>query len=241
VPRDTTVRQRVVDYLIEHGPVEDASGRATSQLKEAVGYGGGDAGFIRIVSLMAEAGEVVREVRGKRTYRIAVSAEAAATTNRAPSRPASASSAPSAVQRPTSVAGGELDYDELAAALLARVARTLVSAQADEERGAVDQAAWARRRIDQLEGKVSALQRDLARARAEVQSVVDEREALRSQLEAATHNVDVLTERLGTRPQVPERAAERLDSDAQALLYRLRGSGSRRGTESAQAEAASSP
>lgn len=230
MPRDTTVRQRVVDYLIEHGPVADSSGRATSQLKEAVGYGGGDAGFIRIVSLMAEAGEVVREVRGKRTYRIAVSADAAA----APPRPR-----PSVVVGATPSAAGEsFDYDELAAALLARVTRTIVNAQAEEDRGTVDQAAWARRRIDQLEAKVATLQRDLARAKADVQGVTEEREALRSQLDAASHNIDVLTERIGSRPQVPDRAAQRLDSDAQALLYRLRGSGPRRGTEP---EAASSP
>jgi hypothetical protein len=235
VPRDTTVRQRVVDYLIEHGPVEDASGRTTSQLKEAVGYTGGDAGFIRIVSLMAEAGEVVREVRGKRTYRIAVSAENAAAGRQSSSRPAPARGGADSAER------GELDYDELAAALLARVAGTLLAAQAEEDRGSVDQAAWARRRIDQLEGKVSALQRDLARARADVQAVAQEREALRSQLDAATHNVDVLTERLGTRPKVPDRAADRLDSDAQALLYRLRGSGPRRRSEPPQAEVASSP
>lgn len=233
MPRDTTVRQRVVDYLIEHGPVSDASGRATSQLKEAVGYNGGDAGFIRIVSLMAEAGEVVREVRGKRTYRIAVSADAAAQQAR---------------PRPTVVTGGVegpvgegFDYDELAAALLARVTRTVVNAQAEEDRGTVDQAAWARRRIDQLEAKVSSLQRDLARAKADVQAVTEEREALRSQLDAATHNLDVLTERIGTRPQAPDRAAQRLDSDAQALLYRLRGSGPRRGSGREEPEAVSSP
>ena len=233
MPRDTTVRQRVVDYLIEHGPVADSSGRATSQLKEAVGYSGGDAGFIRIVSLMAEAGEVVREVRGKRTYRIAVSADAAT----APPRP-----------RPSVVAGDArsaepqaFDYDELAAALLAQVTRTIVNAQAEEDRGTVDQAAWARRRIDQLEAKVATLQRDLARAKADVQGVTDERDALRSQLDAATHNIDVLTERIGARPQAPDRAAQRLDSDAQALLYRLRGSGPRRGSGSNEPEAVSSP
>jgi hypothetical protein len=232
VPRDTTVRQRVVDYLIEHGPVTDASGRATSQLKEAVGYGGGDAGFIRIVSLMAEAGEVVREVRGKRTYRIAVSGEAAAQLPR-----------PRPVATPGTAAleAEGFDYDELAAALLARVTSTIVNAQAEQDRGTVDQAAWARRRIDQLEAKVSSLQRDLARAKADVQAVTEEREALRSQLDAATNNLDVLTERLGTRPQVPDRAAQRLDSDAQALLYRLRSSGSRRGPGREEPEAASSP
>lgn len=232
MPRDTTVRQRVVDYLIEHGPVADSSGRATSQLKEAVGYSGGDAGFIRIVSLMAEAGEVVREVRGKRTYRIAVSAATAA----APPRPR-----PVVVAADTRSSGPEgFDYDELAAALLARVTRTVVAAQAEEDRGNVDQAAWARRRIDQLEAKVASLQRDLARAKADVQAVTEEREALRSQLDAASHNIDVLTERIGSRPKVPDRAAQRLDSDAQALLYQLRSSG-RSGSGREEPEAVSSP
>jgi hypothetical protein len=216
VPRDTTVRQRVIEYLVDEGPVSDQSGRATSRLKEAVGYSGGDAGFIRIVSLLAEAGEIEREVKGKRTYRIAASdkatAEVSASGRRVP--PPGPARAPS-----SSADGGEIDYDELASALLSRVARTLSVAEAASAGG--DQAAWARRRIDQLEAKVVTMQRDLARARAEVQAVSDEREALRAQLEAATRNLDVLTDRLGTRPPA-SRAAERLDSDEQALLHSLR-------------------
>jgi len=217
VPRDTTVRQRVIDYLVAHGPMHDESGRATSRLKEAVGYTGGDAGFIRIVSLLADSGDIAREVRGKRTYRISVTDKGAAGASPASSAPLS----PMNLARSTP-SGDDLDYDELAAALLSRVARTLSAVENTGNGG--DQAAWARRRIDQLEAKVVSLQRDLARARAEVQSVSDEREALRQQLEAATRNLDVLTERLGSRPPA-NRAADRLDSDDQALLYRLRGPG----------------
>lgn len=216
MPRDTTVRQRVIEHLANHGPIEDKGGRATSRLKEAVGYAGGDAGFIRIVSLMAESGELEREVRGKRTYRISVSEEAAA------SAPRRAPGSVSVVTGDGAAAGeravsGDFDYDELARALLVRATRALASE--NDDRGP-DQAAWARRRMDQLEAKVVTLQRDLARARAEVQAVSDERDALRGQLEAASHNIDVLTERLGTR-QAPPKVAERLDSEAQALLYNL--------------------
>jgi hypothetical protein len=219
VPRDTTVRQRVIEYLANHGPVEDKGGRATSRLKEAVGYAGGDAGFIRIVSLMAESGEVLRDVRGKRTYRISASEEAVASApRRNPSPTASLGNGRGDDQVLLTSATGEFDYDELATALLVRVTRVL--ANETEDRG-TDQAAWARRRMDQLEAKVVSLQRDLARARADVQAVTDERDALRGQLEAASHNIDVLTERLGTR-QAPPRATERLDSEAQALLYNLR-------------------
>lgn len=217
VPRDTTVRQRVIDYLVHTGPMHDESGRATSRLKEAVGYRGGDAGFIRIVSLLAESGDIAREVRGKRTYRISATDKGTASA----SAPSAGPAPPPMVSRAMSV-GEDLDYDELAAALLSRVARTLSAVENAGNGG--DQAAWARRRIDQLEAKVVSLQRDLARAKAEVQSVGEERDALRQQLEAATRNLDVLTERLGTRPPA-NRAADRLDSDDQALLYRLRGPG----------------
>ena len=218
MPRDTTVRQRVIEYLANDGPIEDKGGRATSRLKEAVGYAGGDAGFIRIVSLMAESGEVLREVRGKRTYRIAVSDDVAATAPRRPPSTVAASTRRESDGGTATGAAGELDYDELAAALLVRVARTLANADSDEKSG--DQAAWARRRMDQLEAKVVTLQRDLARAKADVQAVSDERDALRGQLEAASHNIELLTERLGTRA-APPKVAERLDSEAQALLYKL--------------------
>src|SRR5215469_7575620 len=100
--------------------MHDESGRATSRLKDAVGYSGGDAGFIRIVSLLAESGDIAREVRGKRTYRISVTDKGAAGASAASAAPA----LPTRGARPLAD-GGDLDYDELAAALLARVARTL--------------------------------------------------------------------------------------------------------------------
>jgi hypothetical protein len=225
VPRDTTVRQRVIDFLVERGPVEDKSGRATSRLKQSVGYQGGDAGFIRIVSLMAESGDLVREVRGKRTYRISLSAELAARTPLSSTRP---STGLSVMSRPAP--DGQIDYEQLAAAVLSRVAKAVSDAEGTDRRNAGDdRAAWARRRIDQLEAKVATLQRELARARAEVQAVTGERDELQSRYDAATHNIEVLTEQQGARPApITDRAAEGLDSEEQALLYRLRGpSGSR--------------
>ena len=217
MPRDTTVRQRVTDYLVGHGEVSDRSGRATSRLKEAVGYNGGDAGFIRIVSLMAEAGDIEREVRGKRTYRITLTDQGRAT---AAHHVTAATSLTPMARSEAATHDGELDYDELAAALLSRAARALSAVETASSNG--DQAAWARRRLDQLEAKVVALQRDLARARAEVQAVTDERDELRAQLEMSARNLDVLTERLGQRQPAVPRAAERLDSDEQALLRSLR-------------------
>ena len=215
MPRDTTVRTRIIEYLATNGPVEDRSGRATSRLKEAVGYAGGDAGFIRIVSLMAESSDIERVVKGKRTYRISVPAGTPVPAS--VGRPEGPSSADLSAQ----ITDGALDYDELASSLLARVAQVLSGSEA--RAAGNDQTTWARRRIDQLEAKLVTVQRDLARARAETDGVRQERDELRSQLDAASHNLELLTERLGSNQGRPaSRAADRLGSEEQALLYRLR-------------------
>lgn len=218
MPRDTTVRTRIVEYLATSGPVDDRSGRATSRLKEAVGYAGGDAGFIRIVSLMAESGDIERVVKGKRTYRISVPAGTVVPTSASSSFHAGE---PSSVALSEQITDGALDYDELASTLLARVAQVLSGSEA--RTGGGDQASWARRRIDQLEARMAAMQRDLARAKAETEAVRQERDELKSQLDAASHNLELLTERLGSsQGRNTPRAADRLGSEEQALLYRLR-------------------
>jgi hypothetical protein len=204
LPRDTSARQRIADYLANNGSIQDRSGRASGLLKEAIDYQGGDAGFHQLISSMEKAGELRREIRGRRTYRIsAVSGSKPTTTHAAP----------------TSNSGtSELDYEELAATLLARVAQVLSSSQ-----GSADPASWARRRIEQLETRVDELQRELARARAEAKMNADERDELRGRLDAASHNLELLAERVDTNRNRPARAAERLGSDEQALLYELRG------------------
>jgi len=201
-------RQHIVDYLITHGPVEDTSGRATSALKEAVYYKHGDAAFSQLLSSMEKDGELGREVRGKRTYRIFTTSSSAAVM-----APASA----------VTEVSGDIDYDELAAALLVKTVRALTTSQEPADSGA-----WARRRIEQLEGRIDKLQRELARAKAEANANADQRDELRGQLEAASHNLGLLTE----RAQAPKqgRAAERLDGDERALLYELRGSRRRSGS-----------
>jgi len=204
VTRDQTVRRRIVGYLTEHGPVVDASGRATSLLKDGVGYEGSDTGFTQLVSAMAKSGSLLREVRGKRTYRISLS------PNSQPrSIPGSAREDPG---------DALMDYDELSSALLARVTRIL-STPSDASEGA----SWARRRLEQLETRNTALQRDVARAKAELETAVIERDSLRGQLEAAQHNLALLTERLGEPRHLQGRAAERLGSDERTLLNQLRG------------------
>jgi chromosome segregation ATPase len=192
-------RQHIVDYLVANGPIEDASGRATTVLKESVGYTSGDAAFSTLVSSMEKDGRLKREIRGRRTFRISASSEAEASSARLASAPATTEG---------------FDYDELAAALLVRVTRLLAQEPTESS-------AWARRRIDQLEGRIDELQRELARAKADAKNAAEERDELRGQLEAASHNLSLLTEQ--RQSPKPGRAAERLGSDEQALLYELRG------------------
>lgn len=194
--RVNETRQRIVDYLISEGPVEDQSGRATGVLKMAVGYTQGDAGFGQLISSMEKDGQLTREIRGRRTYRISAALDTAIPSDQGDSE--------------------NIDYDELAAALLARTAQVLAASHEPSE-----SAGWARRRIEQLEGRTDELQRELARAKAEAKTNADERDELRGQLEAASHNLSLLTER--GQPSQQGRAAQRLGSDEQALLFELRG------------------
>jgi hypothetical protein len=175
---------------------------------------------------MAKAGELNREVRGKRTYRIWVS-----NASERPARPsvgfpqAGAVSGAAPIARPDIGPVGEgIDYDELATTLLTRVTQTLLQGQAPG-----DDPPWMRRRVERLETHSAVLERDLARARAEAEAFREERDALAAQLEAAQHNLGLLTERLGTPRSPTPRAASHLDTDERALLQQLRGNGHGRG------------
>ena len=64
-------RQQVAEYLTRQGPLEDTKGRATVKLMEAIGYVGSIANFAQLISNMDRAGQLTRDVKGKRTYRIA--------------------------------------------------------------------------------------------------------------------------------------------------------------------------
>ena len=230
MPKDLTARNRIAAYLSNHGPVEDREGRATALLKDAVGYTGTSLGFVQLISSMEKAGHITREVRGKRTYRIApagdgpgleIDLRAGAMDGSGPS--AAGRSAGTAAERSISgdagrsaVDASNIDYDQLAAALLAQVTRAITSRTEPNQ-----PTASVRRRLDQLVARNAELERETARARAERDAVAAERDELRNQLEAASHNLSLLTERLGTPRKPQSQAAERLGSEERALLYRL--------------------
>jgi hypothetical protein len=66
-------RDRVLSYLAD-GEISDPKGMASTVLAEAVGYPGSSAAFAQLLSGMERSGLIEREIRGKRTYRIAATA-----------------------------------------------------------------------------------------------------------------------------------------------------------------------
>src|ERR1700740_865503 len=129
--RDRTARSRIREYLAEHGPIVDPSGRATQVLKDGIGYEGSPVAFIQLVTAMDKSSEIEREIRGKRTYRITGLGSGMSTVT--PPRahvPAARPAAPSL--RTGAGSNLDVDYDELARALLRETWRLadLASAQA---------------------------------------------------------------------------------------------------------------
>ncbi len=68
--RDRTARTRIRQFLASSGPIVDPSGYATGVLKDAIGYSGSSVAFIQLIAAMDRDGEIEREIRGKRTYKI---------------------------------------------------------------------------------------------------------------------------------------------------------------------------
>ena len=68
--RDRTARTRIRQFLSTSGPIVDPSGYATGVLKDAIGYSGSSVAFIQLIAAMDRDGEIEREIRGKRTYKI---------------------------------------------------------------------------------------------------------------------------------------------------------------------------
>jgi hypothetical protein len=87
--RAVGTREAVLSCLAD-GEISDPAGMASTVLAEAVGYPGSSAAFAQLLSGMERAGLIEREIRGKRTYRIAASAGAPAPSAAGSARAASA-------------------------------------------------------------------------------------------------------------------------------------------------------
>ena len=108
--RDRTARTRIRQYLRTHGPIDDPTGYATSALKDAIEYHGTAVAFIQLIAAMDREGEIAREVRGKRTYRILLGHAEVAVPEAPRAAPADGGSM---LTQPI-----EIDYDRLARAIV---------------------------------------------------------------------------------------------------------------------------
>lgn len=121
--RATGTREHVVAYLAEAGELYDKDGLASTRLAAAVGYPGSSVAFAQLLSGMERSGLIVREVHGKRTYRIALGdVDGFGPVSRAPARPEPAP------------LPGDFDYDELARRLLVQVVRQLAADPGQDRR-----------------------------------------------------------------------------------------------------------
>jgi hypothetical protein len=118
--RAVGTRDRIVAHLALVAEVADGSGMASTRLAEAVGYPGSSVAFAQLLSGMQRDGLINREVRGKRTYRITLSAPPAA-------RLAAESVQADDAARPAVPVAfpAAIDYDELADRVIMRLLRRL--------------------------------------------------------------------------------------------------------------------
>ena len=115
--RAVGTRDRVIAHLALVAEVADGTGMASTRLAEAVGYPGSSVAFAQLLSGMERDGLINREVRGKRTYRIALSAPTAAGRGTEPPLRAEGGGLPAFP--------GSVDFDELADRVIIRLVRRL--------------------------------------------------------------------------------------------------------------------
>jgi hypothetical protein len=117
--RAVGTRDRIIAHLALVAEIADGGGMASTRLAEAVGYPGSSVAFAQLLSGMERDGLINREVRGKRTYRITLSAPPAA---RLPAESARVDKA----RPPVPVTFPDvIDYDELADRVIMRLLRRL--------------------------------------------------------------------------------------------------------------------
>jgi hypothetical protein len=118
--RAVGTRDRIIAHLALVAEVADGAGMASTKLAEAVGYPGSSVAFAQLLSGMERDGLINREVRGKRTYRITLSAPPAARLAADSVRADDAGRAAVQVAFPAVI-----DYDELADRVIKRLLRRL--------------------------------------------------------------------------------------------------------------------
>jgi hypothetical protein len=194
--RAVGTRDSIIAHLAASDEIADPTGMASTRLAEAVGYPGSSVAFAQLLSGMERDGLIVREVRGKRTYRITLADGAAARSGLAARLAAGPGAGPGAAIRPgppaVSGSGGRaeldgngrrlpsrpamapagFDYDELARRLLVQVVRQLAATPAD------------------LQQTVAALELELATAWTRHGTLTTENVRLREELVRTQRDLD---------------------------------------------------
>jgi hypothetical protein len=232
--RAVGTRNRVVSYLASVAEIVDPAGMASTRLAEAVGYPGSSVAFAQLLSGMERDGLIVREVRGKRTYRITLPEGASAQAAARPASPAAqAAPGPGGAISGSPVSGPptEFDYDELARRLLIQVVRQLAAGSADEPgttgaTGALEApiasepvpiASEPAAERMALEQTVAGLERELATAWTRHGTLTAENAKLREQLWEAQRSLDRARKREQDRPPI----TDELNRAEVVLLERL--------------------
>jgi hypothetical protein len=235
-----------MSHLRAVGEVRDDNGMASTVLAEAVDYPGSSVAFAQLLSGMERSGLIERQVRGRRTYRIApaviaaggsgVPARAASRrrTATAPAGSEESGSAPAAgragdgipatdegVQGLVVAAKGaeDFDYDELARRLLVQVVRRLAASPATASSGAgpAPRAEPAVTADGQPQkDTVASLEQKLVSAKSRQRRLSAENTKLREQLREAQHSLALAHER-SSRAGI----TDQLDSAEVVLLERL--------------------
>lgn len=177
VARDRTARTRIRNYLVAHGPVSDPSGHATSVLSDLVSYEGSAVAFIQLIAAMDRDDEIVREIRGKRTYRISASRAAQLAVG---PRPAPADPLAVPLEQAVAESSGALriDYNKLAHALVRQLSGDTIGAPAGPTRAAGESRA--------------EIEADIAALRAERDRMIKERDEYARRLQSARVQLDEL-------------------------------------------------
>src|SRR5487761_542754 len=244
--RAVGTRGRIMSRLALAGEIKDASGMASAVLAAEVGYPGSSIAFAQLLSGMQRSGLIEREVRGKRTYRIAAApgaaARVAATAQPSPARRAAASGRAADRTAADRTAAAVLAAAVLAAAEAGEVGageageagRDLAAAAAGP--GDFDYDELARRLLVQVVRRLSAapgddprapgspeleqtlagLEQELASVRTMHGTVTAENARLREQLRAARRSLTLVQERPGGL-----QLSEQLDAAEVDLLERL--------------------
>lgn len=172
---------------LENGPIEDPSGLATEKLREITGHESTNA-LAKILRRMEQDGIIVRDINGRRTHRIALTREEQAKRRRPMAARTIVATEPEPAPAPSTNGDGGVDYDLLAAALLAKALKATQvqesAANVKELQARVERAEAARRIA---EADAQAARAKVAELEAQVRTLEKNNQTLMAQMDKVRH------------------------------------------------------